>query len=255
MQNRPPEWLESLQFDRIDRGRFVFDVVSWDESQSAIDQMAMAITDELKVRKRLRPGHPQFQGQLKWLKPVCYHAIICCLHNDAFDALERRIEKHQRFVRGADKDRSVFSTGLMGIFAHEESLPIEQTRRLDTEKPEGQKVSARTKRKMIIDEKSRHRMAEEMWWGFRHYVEPAELVQFNRTYPLHRNQTLPRDHLAPELFEQIISRRLDFDLWGGDLEEYRGAYPEAIEAEVNVRYAALNDHRRSLRKTPNPEWD
>jgi hypothetical protein len=134
-------------------------------------------------------------------------------------------------------------TGLVGIFAHDV--------------PKAQLVG--TKKVLtpaLTTEKERERMAEEMRWGFRHYVTPAELVAFNRKHPLHKaDPPMPREYILDEFHETIIARRVDEEALGMRVEEERGGYPEKIERAVEARQIEHWDALRIRSNVFDPDWD
>lgn len=227
-----PDWLEDFGFDRIDRARFEFQSLDFDEERIWPGKLARAITDEFaeRMRQKERPGA---EPPLQWLKAVCYNAILTCIHFDLFDDLKARIRRFERGYRGPDGEASIFSVGLFAIFAHE--LPISR--------------SGRKWPSSAIDDKTRERLSEAMWWGFRHYADPTELNVFNRENPLHR-KTLDSDYLETKFFDQIVIRRFSFD--HDFVEGERGSYPPEIEEEVEKLLHAAKPVRKARPAQP---WD
>ncbi len=222
-------WIETFEFERLGRSNFVLDFADDDEAQSAVDRMADAVIDEFRIRKALSRFDPRDVAPLKWLRPVCYHAILHCLHADLFEFLEVRLEHHGRLVRGPKCERSVFMVGIVGIFAEDKP-------RIGSD---GKLV------KPLTDEKDRMRLADQMWWAFRHYAQPKEILQFNRRFSLHRQASKPpKDFLFRELYQQIIARRGDVEDESRSITFARGAYPD----EIN-RALAERDEKRRL------EWE
>ena len=243
MVERPPDWIEYLKFGRLEHREFVFECWRTDEPDALVKKLSETITEEFRIRKSLLKDNPHYVSPLKWLKPVCYNAILTCLHYDLFDHLRARNEQYDRLRRGPQIERSIFMIGLVGIFAHDVvELRTEGAR----------KVQIPT----LTTEKYRARMSGEMWWGFRHYVTPDELVAFNRQYPLHKaNPSKPRDYILDEFHDTIISRRAEGEWLGIDVEDKRGGYPEKIEKAVEAR---LNKQWKALRRRTNaadPNWD
>lgn len=258
-----PAWLESPSIPRLDGFQIVWDV-DLDEPQKGVDALAAAIAREHAKRSRLRAAMREREDKLakaenrlaskrlsmpvalKWTKPACYHAILACLHWEVFDCLEARAEGHGRLQRGPRVERSFFMTGLVGIFAH--VLP----------KASRGNRQARDKgtRAVFADEKERARMAKDMWWAFRHYVEPAELVAFWRQYRRQLDRLTPyTDALLPQMTDQVIERRALFQCLGSDLEDLRGRYPDSINAEVERRVQFLEEQRGPARRELDEDWD
>ena len=179
-----PDWLEKLSFECLDGSHFEWRLDP-DTPESSIRDLADAITREYAERhnarqraEEARPAradegsrpirqHLDVPVALKWLKPVCYNAILTCLHWEMFEELEARSVAFGRLARGPRKGRSLFMRGLMGIFAH-------------TFPPEGVEVRATNAGKpfVFVDEKGRKRIVEDMELAFRHYVEPSEFNAF-----------------------------------------------------------------------------
>lgn len=242
MKNRAPDWIESFSFERIEHRDFVFDYWPTEEPAALVKKLCEVITDEYRIRKALPKGHPKYTSPLKWLKPVCYHAILTTLHYDLFEYLEARIAQYNRLKRGLQTERSIFMTGLVGIFAHD----MTYTRLMGAEK---------FTTPALTSEKSRERMAEEMWWGFRHYITPVELVSFNRQYPLHKAQPPKlRDFLLDELHDTIIARRVQDQFIGMRVEEERGGYPDSIENAVAARLDEQWKQLSRKRQEADPDW-
>ncbi|MBB3941561.1 hypothetical protein GGR39_003241 [Novosphingobium fluoreni] len=234
MSSNAPSWLKRFTFDRVDRGPFELrldryvDQISDDEVRLAetLDYMCRAITEEYRVRRALGKNHTQYRSPRKWLKPVCYNAILTCMHLDVIKELAERQERYGRFKRGPKTKRSIFDDALKGIFAHEGPPTAQQLR--DPNRPE------LSKGRELLDRKDRERLANEMQWGFRHYAEPSELNGFNRAFPLHRkNSADPRD-VAPKLYRQVVKRRILFRFWysSGETEHYRGRYSDRLENDA-----------------------
>lgn len=242
MVELPPDWIESFKFGRLKHRDFVFEYWRTDEPDALIKKLSETITDEFRIRKSLLKDDPQHVSPLKWLKPVCYNAILTCLHYELFDHLRARIEQYDRLRRGPQIERSKFMIGLVGIFAHD---VVE----LRTEG--AKKVQAPT----LTTEKQRERMAEEMWWGFRHYVTPDELVAFNRQYPLHKaNPSKPREYILHDFHDSIISRRVEGEWLGVYVEDARGGYPKVIEQAVEARQNEYWEARRQRSNVVDPDW-
>ncbi len=239
MDKRAPDWLTRCEFQRIERKNFVFDYGSRDEADVAIERLCVAITDEYRTRK-------SYPSPLKWLRPVCYNAILTCLHHDIFNDLKARIEKYGRQMRGPQTDRSIFAQGIMGICAHDLARDAVKVQREE----EKRQTTA------LIEDRDRARMAEMMWWGFRHYVAPSELVAFNRKNPLHK--AIPenaRDYLIPHFYPIIVDRRSDAEAAGIGGEHERGAYPDIIEHEVAERMDAYWQEVQKRSAEPDEDWD
>ena len=95
-----------------------------------------------------------------------------------------------------------------------------------------------------------------MWWGFRHYVSPAELSSFNRDHGLHLERPQrPADYIVPDLYESIISRRARAYSNCCPVEEHRGKYPDEIEQAVEARLTEQALERSRLSKLFDPDWD
>jgi hypothetical protein len=205
MPANAPSWLHQFGFDRLDRSPFELRLDE-DRVADSLDRMCQAITDELLIRRALGKEHREYQPPRGWMKTVCYNAIQTCMYHDVLDELADRQERFGRSERGPDADRSIFDDALMGIFAHERPV----------------------RGKELLDRKDRERLAEEMWWGFRNYMEPSELIAFNRAYPFHRKGNYaPPDDVAPSLYWKIVKRRFLFRYQydrGMNVDEYRGAY-------------------------------
>jgi hypothetical protein len=242
MKNRAPDWIETLRFERIEHRDFVFDYWPTYEDDALVDKLCVAITDEYRIRKSLPKDHLRYVSPLKWLKPVCYNVILTLLHYNLFECLEARVAKYNRLKRGPQKQRSIFMLGLVGIFAH-----VVVTMRLAG--------SRKVETVLTITEKERERMAEEMWWGFRHYIAPDELVAFNRQYPLHKAQPpKPREFILDELHDTIIVRRVEEQSIGMRVEEERKGYPDSIE---NAVAGQLDEQGKLLwqkRNDADPDW-
>jgi hypothetical protein len=232
------DWLDTFKFERIDRTSFVLDWTTPGEPEALTEQLCLAIVEEYQVRKALPKHHPKFIGGKKWLKPVCYNAILSCLYHELFEQLEFRNERFHRLERGPRKDRSIFMIGLVGIFAHDVPKVL----------PDG-KLS-----KTLIDVKDRNRMAEEMWWGFRHYVTPSELLLFNHRHPLHSARPKPqKDFILPQYYNSIIDRRYNDEGFGGYIDHERGRYPEEIEKMEKIINDRL-DKRMQKRMQKSSQW-
>jgi hypothetical protein len=242
MNNRAPDWIEILRFERIEHRDFVFDYWPTYEDHALVDKLCVAIADEYRIRKTLPKHHPKHVSPLKWLKPVCYNAVLTCLHYDLFECLEARIATYNRLKRGLQTERSIFMTGMVGIFAHDVTkVRLEGARHVKTVP--------------LINEKERERMAEEMWWGFRHYATPAELVSFNRQYPLHKAQPpKPREFILDQFHDTIIARRVEEQSIGMRVEEERGGYPDSIENAVAARLDEQSMQLSRKRKDADPDW-
>lgn len=263
MEIETPHWLESLEFDRLGRARFVLDFDE-DEPQKSIDRMCEEIAEEYLARQKARHRAMERATEqarlsskastvraetplaLKWLKPVCYNAILACLHWDVFDCLEARIKRCGRLKRGRTTERSLFMTGLVAIFAH---LPAAKRKRRT---PASRKVRDKHQRNTFSDEKGRARIAEDMWWAFRHYVEPGELNAFTRKHRCSLNALATSGNcILPALADHVARRRVMWMLGGVDIEEFGGRYPahidelaNAYEQEISDRMGAAQQARR-----------
>jgi hypothetical protein len=160
----------------------------------------------------------------EWLLQTCYHAVLVCLHEDWLEELEARIARFGRNVRGPKEERPLFMKGIMAIFAHDKPV----------------KLATGKMAKPLTDEKDRQRMAKSMWFGFRHYVEPRELIAFNRVCTLHRNvKNLSDDGIDQRYHEQIIQRRAEMEISSTYLEDFRGGYSK----EIDLRVKEIGDSR------------
>lgn len=134
-------------------------------------------------------------------------------------------------------------TGLVGIFAHDRPRVVQV---------EHKRVLTGT----LTDERERKRMAEAMWWGFRHYRTPAELSSFNHHQAVHLARPKPSaDYIVPELFKSVVSRRAQAMADGCPVEEVRGCYPVEVERAVE---ALLDEQARARSRRSNvldPNWD
>lgn len=226
------DWLESLSFSSLDGSRFAFSF-DWDYPARGVNRLAEAITRDFNLRRAARrqkqeaakggmkPNEPNTKSEtapaaLKWLKPVCYNAILSCVHFEVFDELEQRIAVHDRLKRGPKAHQDIFSVGLMGLFAHTPTFPSGE-----------RQGTAESSTSPLLDDKERSRMAKDMWWAFRHYVEPAELLQFTRKYRP-KLRTMAADEVIPELKDQIARRRALFERLSSDLETFRDEYPHDV---------------------------
>ena len=243
MVELPPDWIETFQFQRMDRPDFVLDCLDPSAPNQIVEKLSLAITEEYRARRTLPKLHPQFVSPLTWLKPLCYNAILSCLHHDLFDQFEARNALYGRFKRGPTVDRSIFMTGLVGIFAHD--LPVLQL-------TDNKKVLSDT----LTSEKERERLVAAMWWGFRHYITPGELNAFNRKYPLHTaDSKLPLTYIVPELYNSVIARRALGEEFNGFIDHERGRYPDEIEQAVNALLDKREQARRQRPARPDPNWD
>lgn len=232
------KWIDAVEFDRLQRGRFTSNKVKFDGSDDEtswrrwVEQIAIELTREFEVRMCLSKSDPLYVAPLMWLKPIAYNAILSCLRYDYVDLLGTRAQRFSKLQRGPKSERTIFMVGLVGLFGH--ALPI----------------YGRTNRP-VLDEKTRMRMANEMWWAFRHYVTPDELVAFNRAHPLHRATPRPdQAYVVPALFEQIVERRasaLSDDRFSW-IEDIRGAYPAIIESAVKAEQDAAHARHEANRK-------
>lgn len=235
-----PEWTEAFSFARINRADYVLEDWPADDAEAAVERLALAITGEYLVRRKLPWRHPDYVRPKNWLKPVCYHAIQTCLRLELFEALEARIAKFHRLLRGPSRERSVFMIGIMGIIAHD----------LSGSGAEGELP------KSIIDERERKRMADEMWWGFRHYIAPSELASFNRKFPLHRAKPQPhKDHVEQELYDLVIDRRGSPKMLPGDIEHERGWYPDEIEVAADLKSKERWQAILEMRQSEDDNWE
>lgn len=270
MKIEVPSWLDSFSFERLDGGRFVFDVDP-EQPERCIDQMSRAITAEYagrckdRERKRAALQKQAAPGRLvrldtlpppKWLKPVCYNAILTCLHWDVFDCLEGRIERFDRLERGRKAQRSFFMIGLWAIFAHVPPVESDLPR----------KTRLKLQREMFSDDKGRIRMAEDMWWAFRHYVEPSELVAFTRKHRASwkalvasNDYVLPTDagevaryRILSTFTEQVACRR---SMINSPVEERRRGYDADVERLTAAYVKEADAAMRDARDTPDEDED
>ena len=193
MPNDDLLWLADFEFARIDRRGYALEDWAEIQPESAVESLSRAITDEYRVRKALPRDHPQYVSPLKWLKPVCYNAILTCLHYELFEALAARNEKHRRLRSGPLTDRSIFMTGLVGIFAHDVPKIL----------PENKYSSC------LTTVEQRNRMAREMLWAYTHYIAPSELLEFNRKSACRRSEAeQSRKAVVPTIGDFVIVRHL-----------------------------------------------
>lgn len=240
-----PDWVAWPSFERLNGMDFVWRPTP-DMPESSVRDLTDAIVREYSARHQARQRAEQAREALeekgarpvrrhlavlvalKWLKPVCYSAILSCLHWEMFDELEARTEKFARLARGPKKERSLFMIGLMGIFAH-------------TFSPEGVEVrkSAIGKAVAFADEKSRKRMVDDMELAFRHYVEPSEFNAFFHQNRPALGQLESGIDLLDNYLDQVAARRAIFQVLGSDLQEYRQELPEKIKVLAELHYDAL----------------
>lgn len=253
-----PDWLERLSFECLDGSHF-----EWrpdpDTPEASIRDLAEAIAREYVERHRARQRaeearpakddagsrpirqHLDVPVALKWLKPVCYNAILTCLHWEMFEELEARSVAFGRLARGPRKGRSLFMRGLMGIFAH-------------TFPPEGVEVRATNAGKPFVfaHEKGRKRIVEDMELAFRHYVEPLEFNAF-----FHQNRAALRQlesdaDLLNGYLDQVARRRAEFIMMSSSLQDHRELLPTKIKLLADAYHdaleAALDAERRKQRK-------
>lgn len=223
MPSKVPNWLETVSFERIRRDRFALVLQDEDHAAQSLDLIVREIVEELIERKRLseqknkerlfehKDQNPQFAKEvdempISWLKSVCYHLILCCLHWEVFDCLKDRLNRFGRMKRGPRVARSVFMVGIMGILAHDSP---KSGRSRDRSAP-------------LTTEKERGRMAQDMWLAFRHYVEPAELGMFFRQNRAGLETLVSNDDVLPSHRNQIAQRRAFFGHMSSGIEEHRG---------------------------------
>lgn len=252
-----PDWLKKLSFQCLDGSHF-----EWNPypaiPESSIHELAEAIAREYaerhKARQRAEEARPAKADEgsrpirqhldvpvaLKWLKPVCYNAILTCLHWEMFEELEARSVAFGRLARGPRRGRSLFMRGLMGIFAH-------------TFPPKGVEVRASNagKPSVFADEKGRKRIVEDMELAFRHYVEPSEFNAFFRQNRAALRQLKSDTDLLNGYLDQVALRRAEFSLMRSSLQDHRECLPAEIRLLADVHYealeAALDTERREQR--------
>lgn len=245
MSAEVPDWLSAPSFECLNGLSFVWRP-DWELPESSIGNLSFAITQQYAVRQRARRNaekerkkqtdecsgpvrqHLAVQVALKWLKPVCYNAILSCLHLGMFTELEARAAEYGRLARGPSEGRSIFMIGLMGIFAH-----VPRTRAFE-------RTNVVNSGGLIFaDEKGRSRIVDDMELAFRHYVEPSEFNAF-----FHQNRAaLKRLETGIDLLDshldQVAGRRAFFEVLGSELQEYRQGLPAKIKALADLHYDAL----------------
>jgi len=210
-----------------------------DRLAESLDRMCEAITEEVLVRRSLDKKQRPYKSSRKWMKTICYNAILTCMYHGVLEELTDRAERFGRSERGPKANRSIFDDSLMGIFAHER--PVDS--------------------KELLDRKDRERLAKEMWWGFRHYMEPSELVAFNRRHPLHRDDSTSPDKIVPSFYNKIVKRKLlfySFYISGMNVEEYRGRHDKRIEDHVERLQLIIErfaDRYRSMQQIDDDDDD
>lgn len=209
-----PEWLQMFAFDRIHRARFVLKLRgdAFGDSPKIyrkIDWMCREIVDEYVARISEYKRTEGIISPKSWLKIVSYEAILFCLHRELFDYLVLRIQKYNRFSRGPVGYGSLFRVGIMGLFAHDAP---KSGRSRDRSPP-------------LIDEGDRSRLAADMWWAFRHYIDPSEILTFTRKYRSSLDALDPSEfEIIPALADAVAQRRAAFQWFGPLLERERGVY-------------------------------
>lgn len=252
-----PGWLERLSFECLDGSHFVWRPDS-NMPESSIRNLADAIVREYAVRDEARQQaknaqkakarngcgprrlHLAVPVALKWLKPVCYNAMLFCLHWGMFDELHKRTETFGRFGRGPKIERCDFMICLVGLFAH--TFPPAGN---------GGRKSATGKPLFCADGKRRQRMVDDMKLAFRHYIEPSEFNAF-----FHQNRAALRRlesgiDLLDSHLDQVADRYAVFQGLGSDLQDYRQGLPDKIKALAVLRCdeldAALHAERLAAR--------
>lgn len=208
-------------------------------SEWTLDNLASAFAEEYDLRrswKAMRRASPDGRDPLTWLKNACYPVIIAWMAAELWDEIEGRVVAEGRFTRGARKAQpNVFELGIMGVFAKRREIF-----RVSTSKPGGARDQSR----------DRSRIANAMWYAFRHYIPPELLDGFNMQYPGHRKDggSAPNMLIEPPLREWVIEHRAHDELLESLTEQYRGRYPRRVEAAVKElvasHWAAHDDWQR-----------
>lgn len=185
---------------------------------------------------RLAKTQKDDASPLQWLKPVCYQFVLGFLEKDVFDLLEARSERLGRYTKSPQVEPSVFSRGIMAIFAH---------------------VKAQDDL-ALLTVMQRKRLACEMWFALRHFI-PAPLINgFNSQYPLHdpkRQST--ENELIPELVDWIVDQFSLETLRDIQLSWVRGPYPAAIMERFEMVSDDLNllqYHGTKQKITNSDDW-
>jgi hypothetical protein len=224
-----PEWLEEIAIPRLVGGIRRFPPPG---EESDYRQLEEFIKSEFELRKK--SGEKAHASA--WLKVVCYHAIMAIWHNDGGEEdLQARIAEHKRLKKGPDRkgERTLFDEGLVALFA---STPN------------------------FLSSTNRERMADPMWYAFRHYIPPALLIGFNHQYPGHRDRDRKgrwRQAIEPALESWIIQQRYLFGDWSFNLESLRGEYNDSIDDKVEdmVKYSKRSYNRTENNNSGGDEYD
>jgi hypothetical protein len=175
--------------------------------ETELDRVAKIIVDEYQLRrKNADPRSSNIDGLTpsEWLRVTLYGVILVWLDHDEHTLLEDRIPERMAASQSIDASpAALFHRSIAAVLADSGHL---------------------------ITASERKRMAEPMWYAFRHYIPPELLLGFNHQYPGHRvDYALGLDDLEPSLTEWMKEQRL-YALWrGGQLEDYRGDYPPDID--------------------------
>lgn len=190
-----------------------------------LDRLEVALVEEIKERQSLRLRGLIARDRVdpgQWLKSACYQIILSWYACDFDCEIDARIEKHNRFVKGEKKERDIFQRGIVGLFATDAK---------------------------VIPDTHRSRLADPMWYAFRHYIPPVWLNEFNRKYPGHRAHRADwRQYIEPELEDWVTEQRVASQYRGCPLDAFRATYPPHLEdrVEAAVRKADLTAcNRRS----------
>lgn len=229
-------WLEELTLDRVYLGPWVQPLplcgFGPDEQNPWLEELATQITEELKLRRMLsltrhfdRP--PESPNQ--WLKPLCYQIILSCCDSEMLGELEARIERSRRWSRRRPASPTIFQSGLLALFAHDADILIER---------------------------DRSRMAKEMMHGFRNYISPAQLNDFNARYTSSKLSSTNASRVEPKYHSWIIEQRARFSLSCRHIDSYRGAYPKKIELDSEkVAEKISNKRDKSISHSRDELWD
>ena len=117
-----------------------------DQRLSAVSKELTEAYSAIKIRGSNSPVSPN-----SWLRNLTYRFISHYLNWDALDVLERRANLRRKVARGRIGDPNPFQIGLSAIFAAEPEL---------------------------LSASSKERMGKEMWFAYRHFIQPKDLRKF-----------------------------------------------------------------------------
>ena len=201
-----------------------------------LPRIEAALLEELAERRaldQLGRDAPDGLSPNNWLKQACYQVILSWHVWDFAEDIDDRIEAAGRLARGTKKeDRDIFQRGLVGLFANNpDALSVQD----------------------------RKRLAAPMWYAFRHYVPPAQLNEFNRTFPGHKARRANwREHIELAFENWVVLERTHSIFRACNLDAFREKYPDHIEArvesELDDAYAARKLNRVSDEGRIDEEW-